>query len=76
MITADHHKTASYGSSSYAASITSLLKGKRYKDALQKEVDRLKATPDPEKQFASLQPKYYNEIVTCLYQYELLFGLR
>lgn len=76
MMVADHKKTGSYGNSSYVATVTSLLQAKKYREALQHEVNDLKSKPDSEGYHGSLQQKYYNEVVTCLVEYEKLFGLR
>ena len=76
MMTEDHKRTGSYGSSSYVSEMTALLKDKKYVEALQKEVDDLKAKMDSEGVFGTLQQKYYYEVVTCLYNYEKLFGVQ
>ncbi len=75
MMTEDHKKTGSYGNSKYVSEMTSLLSKGRYQDALQKEVDNLQSQYDCEGIAGNLQQKYYNEVVTCLYQYENLFGI-
>ena len=76
MMTEDHKRIGSYGSSSYVSEMTALLKDKKYVEALQKEVDDLKAKMDSEGVFGTLQQKYYYEVVTCLYNYEKLFGVQ
>lgn len=75
MMTADHIITPSYGSSSYVKSITDLLKDKKYEDALRKEVEGLQGKMDSEGLAGNLQQKYYNEVIICLYQYEILFDI-
>lgn len=75
MMTEDHKKTGSYGSSTYVAAMTNLLSNKKYQDALQKEVDDLQSEYDCEGIAGSLQQKYYDEVVTCLIKYEALFGI-
>lgn len=75
MMTADHKKTASYGSPSHVATITSLLASNRYEDAIQTEVDSLQTKPDTDGIYDSLADKYVYEIIDCIYAYELLFGI-
>ncbi len=75
MMVADHQKTGSFGSSSYVANITNLLSSRKYQEALQTEVNDLQSKYDSEGIAGNLQQKYYYEVVTCLYQYEILFGI-
>ena len=75
MMTSDHKRTASYGNSSYVNKITNLLKNRKYQEALQTEVNSLKSAYDSEGIAGTLQQKYYNQVLTCLYQYEILFGI-
>lgn len=75
MMTADHRKTGSYGSSTYVSKITNLLSNGEYQEALQTEVDDLQSKYDCEGIAGNLQQKYYDEVIICLYQYELLFGI-
>ena len=75
MITADHYNTGSYGSSTYVRNSSNLLASGQYDEALQMEVDDLKSEMDSEGGTQTLQQKYYNEVVICLVQYELLFGI-
>lgn len=75
MMTADHRKTGSYGSSTYVSNITNLLSNGDYQEALQTEVDDLQSEYDCEGIAGNLQQKYYDEVITCLYQYEILFGI-
>lgn len=75
MMTKDHYNTGSYGSSAYVAVMTNLLSNQKYQDALQKEVDDLKSKYDCEGIAGSLQQKYYDEVITCLINYEALFGI-
>lgn len=75
MMTEDHKKTGSYGSSKYVSSITKLLNDKKYEDALQTEVDDLQSKDDCEGIAGNLQQKYYDEVITCLCEYEKLFGI-
>lgn len=75
MMTADHKLTGSYGSSSYVKDVTNLLRNKQYYEALQHEVDDLQSHLDSEGLAGTLQQKYYNEVVICLFQYESLFGI-
>lgn len=44
-------------------------------EALQTEVNDLQSKYDSEGIAGNLQQKYYYEVVTCLYQYEILFGI-
>lgn len=75
----DHMKTGSYGSSTasrtYREEEKKLLKDKKYRELLQKEVDDFKAKKDPDGEFKNLSVKYYDEILICLAQYEKLFGI-
>ena len=75
----DHMKTGSYGSSTvsraYREEEKKLLKDKKYRELLQKEVDDFKAKKDPDGKFKNLSVKYYDEILICLAQYEKLFGI-
>lgn len=75
MMTQDHYLTGSYGSSTYVSGISYLLKNKQYQAALQVEVDDLQAKYDCEGIAGSLQQKYYDQVITCLYYYEVLFGI-
>ncbi len=75
MMTEDHKKTGSYGSSKYVAEMTNLLSDQKYEDALQKEVDDLKSKYDCEGIAGNLQQKYFDEVVTCLIKYESLFEI-
>lgn len=75
MMTADHKLTGSYGSSSYVRNITTLLSNGQYHDAIEHEVNDLKATSDSEGQYTSLQQKYYVHVINCIYYYKQLFGL-
>lgn len=75
MMVEDHQKTASYGSSEYVATISYFLESGQYQEAIQKEVNDLKARSDCEGIYRNLQEKYYNEVVTCILQYEALFGV-
>ena len=72
-------KTGSYGSSTvsraYREEEKKLLKDKKYRELLQKEVDDFKAKKDPDGKFKNLSVKYYDEILICLAQYEKLFGI-
>jgi len=75
MMTADHKKTGSYGSSTYVSAMSNLLSSGKYQDALQKEVDDLQSKYDCEGIAGNLQQKYYDEVIICLVQYEALFGI-
>lgn len=75
MMTEDHMRTGSYGSPTYVSQESTLLKNRLYESLLQKEVNDLKSAQDSEGIAGSLHQKYYNEVVTCLYQYEGLFGI-
>ncbi len=75
MMTEDHKKTGSYGSSTYVTVMTNLLSNKKYQDALQKEVNDLQSKYDCEGIAGNLQQKYYGEVITCLIKYEELFEI-
>ncbi len=74
MVRLDHHKTGSYGSSSYVSECTSLLANKEYLALMQHEVNDLKSIADPDGRYTNLQTKYYYEIVECALAYDKLFG--
>lgn len=75
MMTADHRKTGSYGNSSYVSQESQMLKNKQYEALLRKEVDDLKSKQDCDGIAGTLQQKYNNEVTTCLFHYERLFGI-
>ncbi len=75
MMTEDHRKTGSYGSSTYVKKQSDLLSQKKYEKALQNEVADMKSKMECEGIAGSLQQKYYNEILVCLLEYEKLFGI-
>lgn len=76
MMTADHRKTGSYGNSSYVNQESQMLRNRQYEALLRKEVDDLKSKQDCDGIAGTLQQKYNDEVVTCLFQYERLFGIR
>lgn len=76
MMTADHRKTGSYGNTSYVNQESQMLKNRQYEALLQKEVNDLKSKQDCDGIAGTLQQKYNDEVVTCLFQYERLFGIR
>lgn len=75
MMTEDHRKTGSYGSSIYVAESSNLLSNGQYQDALQKEVNDLQSQYDCDGIAGNLQQKYFDEVIICLLQYEALFGI-
>lgn len=74
MMTEDHRKTGSYGSSAYVRDTTNLLRERKYREALQKEVRDLQSSYDCDR-VGTLEQKYYDQVFTCLYEYERLFGV-
>ena len=75
MMTADHRNTGSYGNQNYVKQESALLKNRQYEDLLQKEVNDFKAKRDCDGIERNLQLKYHMEIITCLVEYEKLFGI-
>lgn len=75
MMVEDHKKTASYGNAPYVTTISSFLKRGLYTDAIQLEVNDLKSRTDSEGIYSNLQQKYYDAVIICIQQYQILFGV-
>ena len=75
MMFADHILTPSYGSPTYVKKLSSLLANGEYEKVLRTEVQGLQNEYDCDGIAGNLQQKYFDEVITCLIQYEKLFGI-
>lgn len=75
----DHTLTGNYGNFSSSINFRKeeeeLLKNKKYVELIQKEVNDLKNTNDPDGLSRNLADKYNDPLITCIFYYQKMFGI-